>query len=665
MKNFYGPLLRPINIGSIELKNRVTMSPMDFKFVYGNYPDSTLTERLANVYKARAKGGAALIFTSHIKAEQKLDPFPKSLTFPIIDRDERIKEFAEIADAVHLYGTKIAAELSPGSGRYADYIVDEEVVSASAVPTQYDHNIITRPLKREEIAYLVDCYGKAAGRLKAAGFDAICIHASCGYLIGQFLSPAWNHRTDEYGGSPQKRMRFLIECIESAKRNVGDDFPLLLSLTVDEKLSNINLGTLTTGKTIDDSHSMPAFSDGITVDYAIEVAQTLEHKGYVDAYHVRIGNYYDQEHIIPSAYSTNEEYREAIIAFKAGVTKPVIFDNKLSDPAQMQQMIEQGETDLVSMGRGWIAEPEWVKKAEKDVSEIRPCIRCMMCLETLWQGKYCQCAVNPRFGHEGELILPAAASKNVLVIGGGPGGMTAALTAAQRGHKVSLIEKSDHLGGRLFEAGSSAFKTEILAFCRWLVRQVEASEVNLHLGIKANSEYILTKSPDAVIVATGSDPIILNVPGGEKAILAEDVLLERKATANNVVIVGGGMVGCEAAYKLREQGKDVTIVEMRPDILMDTSVVYRHAAVRKIKDTGAKIITNAVLSEIDEKAVVLNDQTVVPCDNVVWAVGFKPDNSLYQALYDKLDEAYLIGDGKGARKVFNAVQEGYRIASEL
>ena len=175
-------LLSEAKIGQMVLKNRIVMSPMDFKYVHGNFNDSTITRRSVDVYKARAKGGVGLIFTSHIKAEQKLDPYPKSLLFPIMDRDERIKEFADLADAVHLYGSKIVAELSPGSGRYADIIeTGEEAVSASAIPTQYDPAINTRPLTREEIQYLVKCYGEAAKRLKAADFDGICVHASCGY----------------------------------------------------------------------------------------------------------------------------------------------------------------------------------------------------------------------------------------------------------------------------------------------------------------------------------------------------------------------------------------------------------------------------------------------------------------------------------------------------
>ena len=223
------------------------------------------------------------------------------------------------------------------------------------------------------------------------------MHCSCGYLLGQFLSPAWNRREDEYGGSTENRMRFLRRCIERVREVNGADFPIILSLTVDEKLRNVQAGTLTTGKSLE-GESLSFGSDGMTVEYAAEVARILERDGLVDAYHVRIGNYYNQEHIIPSAYSTNDEYREAITKFRGLVGKPVIFDNKLGDPEEMGRMIAEGVTDFTSLGRALIAEPDWVCKAERSPEDIRPCIRCMKCLETTWLGKYSACSVNPQFG---------------------------------------------------------------------------------------------------------------------------------------------------------------------------------------------------------------------------------------------------------------------------
>ena len=665
MKQTYGKLLKPAQIGTMQLKNRVVMSPMDFKYVDGNFSDSTITERTVDVYRARAKGGVGLIITSHVKAEQKLDPYPKSLLFPIMDREERIKEFAALADAVHLYGAKIAAELSPGSGRYADYIEEgEEPVSASEMPTQYDPNILTRPLTIPEIDYLVDCYGAAARRLKTAGFDAICVHCSCGYLLGQFLSPAWNHREDEYGGSTENRMRMLRRCIEQVKKENGADFPIILSLTVDEKLENIHMGTLTTGKSLSDEESL-SFSGGITVEYAAEVARILEEAGLVDAYHVRIGNYYNQEHIIPSAYSTNDEYREAIVKFRALVTKPVIFDNKLGDPEQMGQMIEDGITDFTSLGRGLIAEPDWVVKAERDPADIRPCIRCMKCLETTWLGKYSACSVNPQFGHEGQPLTPALKKKRVLVVGGGPAGIQAALTASLRGHDVTLAEASDRLGGRVPEAGATDYKVEVARYAKWLEKTIRESPVGIRLNTPADAAFIHAFKPDVLFLATGAGLRSMNIPGSDRLISFAEVLLDRVETGNKVAVIGSGLTACETAYKLWQQGKQVTLLSRGPDILRKTSVVYRHAAVSKIKGTGVEILTNTQVASIIDKGPVLTDGTRLEADSVVLAVGLEADHSLWDEVYGDVPELYAIGDCREPRKIFDAVNEAYHIAKGI
>lgn len=658
-------LLKEAAIGTMRLKNRVVMSPMDFKFVDGNFSNSTITQRTVDVYRARAKGGVGLIITSHVKAEQRLDPYPKSLLFPIMDREERIKEFAALADAVHLYGAKIAAELSPGSGRYADYIEPgEEAVSASEMPTQYDPEVLTRPLTVPEIDYLVQCYGDAARRLKAAGFDAICVHCSCGYLLGQFLSPAWNRREDEYGGSTENRMRFLRRCIERVKEVNGADFPIILSLTVDEKLRNVQAGTLTTGKSLE-GESLSFGSDGMTVEYAAEVARILERDGLVDAYHVRIGNYYNQEHIIPSAYSTNDEYREAITQFRGLVGKPVIFDNKLGDPEEMGRMIADGITDFTSLGRALIAEPDWVCKAERSPEDIRPCIRCMKCLETTWLGKYSACSVNPQFGFEGRPLVPALHKKRVLVVGGGPAGIQAALTAAARGHSVILAEQSGSLSGRVPEAGAADYKPELRRYAAWLERTLRASAVDIRLNTRADAAFVREIGPDVLFLAGGAGTRTMDIPGAERMISFEAVLDGTAELGDRVLIIGSGLSACETAYKLCQAGKDVTILSRGADILRQTSVVYRHAAVAKIKSTGVTILTGVEAAAVTENSVLLTNGTALEGDSVVLAIGLAAEHSLWNEVYGDVPEVYAIGDYREPRKIFDAVNEAYHIAEEL
>ncbi|MGN1389334.1 MAG: FAD-dependent oxidoreductase, partial [Bulleidia sp.] len=648
----------------MEVRNRVCMAPMDFKFMYGNDVDATLTERAKNVYQARARGGAGLIFTSVVKSERKLDPFPRSLDFPVMDRDERIKEFADTADAVHIYGSRIAAELTAGGGRLADLIHEGEVpVAPSRVVTQYDNHVYTRALTIEEIHYLTDCFGKAAARLKAAGFDAIDVMCSGGYLIAQFLSPVWNKRTDEYGGSEENRMRFLIECIEQVRTACGKKFPIILNLCLDEKLADINPGCLTTGKRAE----VPQFDqDGITPDLAVRTAQKLESLGLVDAYECRIGNYYDQEHIVPSAYSDNTEYYEAVSYFSRYVTKPVIFENKLNGPGKLGKLIDSGICDMVSMGRGWLAEPDWVRKAEHNPEDIRPCIRCMKCIENLWNNHYAACAVNPLFGHEAEKLMPASEPKNVLVAGGGPAGKTAAITAAKRGHRVTLVERKDHLGGRLPEAGAVSFKPEINDFCRWLIRETEKAQIRIVLNQEADLDYVRSVHPDVLIDACGAEPFLPPIAGIEKAVSFENVLTDSsRYQGKEIVVIGGGLVGCETAYKLSQECSHVTVVEMMPEILMETSIVYRHAAIRKMEETDVQYRTGSGVTEVTDHGVILKDGSEIHADAVIAASGLRGHEKLYHAAYQEIDEVYAVGDTRRARRVFDAVQEAYRIAADL
>lgn len=411
--NTYGDLLRPASIGSMRLRNRICMAPMDFKYFTGNAEDSTLSFRHAKVFEARAKGGCGLILTCAVQAERDVMPYPYDMQFPLIDREEHVKEFAEAADMVHNFGAKIGCELTMGSGRYYDTPVPGvDPIAPSACQTQYDASVRAREMTRSEIARMIETYAAAAGRLKRADFDCLLVMGQGGYLINQFLSPAWNHRTDEYGGSPERRMRFLLETLEAVRAEVGPDYPIILGVNMDDRLPE-------------------GVSDGpgLTVDYQTEVALEMERRGLVDAYQLRIGNYYDQEDIVPSAYYDNTPYRENFARFKAAVSLPCIFENRLSDPREMQRMLEAGEADFFSMGRMWIANPDLVWRLGHEEPR-RECLRCNYCLHTLWQEKCTKCAINPEVGHEFEGgLAPACERRRVVVAGGGPGGVTAALTA--------------------------------------------------------------------------------------------------------------------------------------------------------------------------------------------------------------------------------------------
>ena len=652
-RNTYGELFKPAKIGTMELKNRVCMAPMDYKYFSGNTEDSSMTHRQVKVFEARAKGGCGLIFTCATQAEQEIMPYPRDMQFPVIDRKERIKEFAEAADAVHVYGAKIACELTMGSGRYADSVDSRwEPLAPSDCETQYDPTIRARAMTVPEIKHMIRTYAQAAGRLKEAGFDALLVMGGGGYLINQFLSPAWNQRTDEYGGNLENRMTFLIETLQETKKVVGEKYPIIVSLNMDDLLPE---GV--------------APCRGMVVEETIAIAQKLEELNLADAFHLRIGNYYNQEYIVPSAYVTNAEYMKNFRKFKAAVTKPVIFENKLDTPEEMQKLLEEGVLDFASVGRKWIADPEWVNKAMYG-KKACPCLRCNYCLHTLWLGKCTHCAVNPEMGYEFEGgIHPALEKKRVTVIGAGPGGIQAALTAAKRGHTVTLLEKEQHLGGKLDIVSAPSYKKQYQDYLAYLEDSLAHSTVELKLGVEATPELVQATNPDAVIVATGAAPLVPPIPGIEHAVTADTVLRGQTPVKGTVVIVGGGLVGCETAHVLAEQGCKVHIVEMQDDVLKDTSYVTRHSQLAVLASTGAELHVSTRLIEILEDGILAEHErkTVkIHAAAVVLAMGYRNKSTLYSDLLDTMDcEVYQIGDCRQTRKIADAVREGHIIAKNL
>lgn len=652
VRNTYGELLKPAQIGTMRLKNRICMAPMDFKYFNGNEEDASMTHRQAKLFEARAKGGCGLIFTCATQAERKLMPYPREMQFPAIDRIERVKEFAEAADLVHTYGSKIACELTMGSGRYAD-LIDEAVppLAPSDCETQYHPEIRAREMTVPEIKYMIRTYAEAAGRLKTAGFDALLVMGGGGYLINQFLSPAWNQRTDAYGGSPEKRMTFLIETLEEVKKVVGESYPIIVSLNMDDLLPE---------------GVSPC--RGLVVEETIAVAQRLEELGLVDAFHMRIGNYYNQEYIIPSAYVTNQLYKENFIRFKHAVTKPVIFENKLSDPNEMMEMLQNGDLDFVSLGRSWIADDRWVNKMLYE-KPVRPCLRCNYCLHSLWLGKSTSCAVNPALGCEAEGPLPPAEKKKrVVVIGAGPGGIEAALTASRRGHEVLLLERESRVGGKLDIVAAPDYKKQYLSYLSFLASSLEESDVKVCCNVNADAEIVDCCHPDAVILATGAEPIIPPLPGIHRAVTADAVLRKQRTVSGTVVIVGGGLVGCETAHVLAQSGCQVHIVEMQDAVLKDTSYVTKHSQLEVLHRTGARLHTGTRLLEVLEDGVLVScgEQTEkIQADYVVLAVGYRNRDNLYEEFQDLVEEVYQIGDCRQTRKIADAVREGYLIAKGI
>ena len=449
----------------------------------------------------------------------------------------------------------------------------------------------------------------------------------------------------------ENRMTFLIETLCEVKKVVGENYSIIVSLNMDDLLPE---GV--------------SKSRGMIVEETIQIAQALEERNLADGFHLRIGNYYNQESIIPSAYVSNERYKENIRKFKAAVTKPVIFENKLSDPHEMQQMMEDGILDFVSLGRSFIAEPDWVNKTLYE-KPVKPCLRCNYCLHTVWIGKCTSCAINPGLGYEFEgEIQPARTKKKVVVIGGGPGGIEAALTANQRGHEVILLEKESKVGGKLDIVGAPSYKRQYHEYLAYLENRLKESGVMVCCNTCADAETIDRYQPDAVILAIGAEPVILPVKGMEYAVSADDVLRGSKKVSGTVVIAGGGLVGCETAHVLSEKGCQVHIVEMQDEVLKDASYVTRHSQLDVLMKTGAQIHVDSRLTAIEKDCVRVNHEGMeetIKADNVVLAVGYKNTSGLFEEMQDLVEEVYQIGDCKQTGKIADAVREAYIIAKSL
>ncbi len=365
---------------------------------------------------------------------------------------------------------------------------------------------------------------------------------------------------------------------------------------------------------------------------------------------------------------TNEEYTKNFIKFKKSVTKPVIFENKLSHASEMQEMLEKNLIDFASVGRKWIVDPNWVNQVLHNKKE-KPCLRCNYCLHTLWEGKAAHCAVNPQFGleYEGE-IQPAPKKKKVVVIGGGPGGITAALTAQKRGHEVILLEKKEAVGGKLEIVASPSYKKHYLEYLEYLQEEIKQSNIEVKTGVTATTELIEKYQADVVIVAIGAQPIVPPIPGIQNAMTADELLQSKKQLSGEVVIVGGGLVGCETAHVLAQLGCKVHIVEMQDDVLKDTSYVTRHSQLDVLEKTGAQLHVKTKLKQVNVDGIIVEHDGVVEtlkADHVINAMGYRNQSPLYDELLDSVEEVYQIGDCKRVRKIADAVNEGYQIAKNI
>lgn len=646
MNKKYEKLFEPMNIGKLLLKNRIVFSPIHTRFFVGN--DYTYNYWHKEYFRDIAKGGVGLIITGETKTEYKIDPYPVNSCMPVIDSDQRIKEFADIAETVHHYGAKIVAQLTPGVGRLADAPqADRWPAAPSKQPLFFHPDLMTKELSKTEIMSLVQSFGEAADRLKRAGFDALFINAH-NYLIDQFLSECWNHRTDEYGGSMENRMRFFAECLENARGYIGKDFPVITGLALEH-----------------------GFEGGRTLAQSIDIAKTMKNSG-VDAFYVRDGSYDAINVGMPNAFSKDGMVLVNAEKFKKKVKTITITGQQIGEPDECEKAIMEDKVDFIGLGRALLSDAQWPNKVSRGRTEdIRPCIRCMECIDRYSKDKYIGCAVNPRLGRERDFpVMQAFPVKKILVIGGGPAGMEAARIAAGRGHEVTLIDKNPNLGGLLRTAAVPDYKYRIKIFTAWLERQTENAGVKIQRGTEVTPEMVKKMKPDVIIVAAGAKPFIPDIPGIESknVVHAIDVLNKEAKVGEVIVIIGGRWVSWETAYCLAKAGKQVDMV-VRSALLPDESIFNKYTMLDELPKYDVTIHLKWQPAEIRNNGVIIRNEEgnekFLEADTVIVGTGFISDHSIYKSLEGLAEEVYEIGDSVSPRRIYDAVHEGYLTGKEI
>lgn len=661
-------LFQPIMIGKTEIKNRLAMAPMGaFGLVD---PECCYTERAAEYYVERARGGVGLIITSITKVENELDRVkPGLIPITSINPARFAMTSAEMTERCHAYGTKIFLQLSMGFGRSgAPALLDGPPVSASAIPNYWDPRVSCRELTTAEVERIVKKFGEAAALAKHIGFDGVEIHAVHeGYLLDQFTLSIFNRRTDKYGGDLAGRMTLPCEIVREVKRYAGEDFPVILRYSIKSCIKGWRQGGLP-GEDYEEK--------GRDVKEGLEAAKMLQEAGY-DAFDADAGTYDAWYWAHPPVYQKHGCYLELAAELKKVATIPVIVAGKMDIPEMAAAAVERKQADMIGLGRALLADAYWPKKVASDVERrIRPCIGCHIgCLGRGFEGKPLCCAVNPEACRESFYrITPSLVSKNVMVAGGGPAGMETARVAKLRGHSVTLYESTDQLGGNFIAASIPDFKYDDRRLIEWYRNEMNELKINVVLNTPVDDELITAKKPDVLIIATGSTEKMLKVAGSEKPKVATAVqlLTGSKSAGRNVVMIGGGLVGCETALYLARQGSSVTIVEALGDILSSGHPVphmNRMMLIDMLKNNGVKIITDSALLEVEDQGAVIIDshfrQSALPADTVGIAVGFDSNRALYDSMRAKTVELYLVGDAEDASDVMNAIWSAYEVAMNI
>ncbi len=640
----YEKLLQPGQIGCMRLKNRVVMPAMGVSMAQ---PGGEANEHIIRYYEERAKGGVGLIITEITRVEETYGTaVPNQLA---ATESKHIPHLERLAERIHKYGTKILLQLQhPGRENHSDMIGGRQIVAPSAVMCKVT-NEMPRPLTTEECQALVKDFIKGAVIAQKAGFDGVEIHAAHGYLLNEFLSPYTNKRTDRYGGSFANRIRILEEIITGVRYMCGPNFVISVRISADEFVEG-----------------------GLKLEDSVKIARTLESFG-IDVINVSSGIYETSTTIIEPG-SFPQAWRKHLGAtIRKNVNIPVITANNLKDPDVAEAILEEGVCDFVALGRGSLADPEFVKKTKEGrPEEINKCIGCLFCFASLSNGGHIKCAVNPKCGREVEYanVEKNGDGRKVAVIGGGPAGITAALTLKERGFEPVIFEKNDTLGGQLNIADKPILKEKLGAYKDSMIARVNNAGIEVKLNTEASVEDVKAINPVGVFVATGGTPIVPPIPGldQDNVMTAEDVLLGKKIPTGTVAVIGGGMTGMETAETLAAKGHKIFLVEMAKEIGRGLYKSVMVDFMNRFKKSEPTIMTYSKLMSVNGNTVtVMNTMTSqvssFEADTVILALGTKPNRKLTEEFEAAFDEVIVLGDANRPARIVEAAFDGLGRAS--
>ncbi len=641
----YSHLFQPLQLAGLTLKNRILSAPTSLAELG---PEEHYSKSNYDYYRLKAAGGCALVTVGDVIVDidtGRSHPQQVGMNDP-----SALPYLVQMADAIHAGGAAASIELDHGGALCSpEFLGGKNAIGPSGYVDDWGDTV--EEMTEEQIYAVAEAFGEAAALAKDCGFDMVMIHAGHGWLLHQFISELTNHRTDQWGGSLENRMRFPLLVVDKVRQAVGRSFPIDIRISGSERLEG-----------------------GYGIETGIEIAKALD--GKVDLIHVSAGTQQDEYSAVlmhPGAFQKHGENSGLASEIKKHVKTPVCTVGAFSEPDKMEAFLEAGGADCIALGRALIADPFLPKKLLRgQAADITPCLRCGECQSGMMKNRVLRCAVNPVIGREDLFFTPIPTNhrRKVLIAGGGPAGLQAAVTACERGHQVVLCEASERLGGLKY-ADNADFKANLARYRDFMAAKVRRLPVDVRLNTKVTEELVREVNPDALIIAVGAQPWMLPVPCDEHAhvVLGADLRPDTQV-GPNVVVVGGGLIGSEEAVALAREGHKVTILEMQDELAPDCGRMHRINLLHQIgAEANITVATGHRCTSITADAVTAlapdGAEVSFPADTVVMAAGMRPCTDEVERLRALVPECYVVGDASRARQIGQATRDGYNAVVDL